>query len=95
MFSFFRRIAQLFNKENKSSCYCCKDCMGTLNDVLDGEAPEKDVQYFHEHIDKCKPCFEHYHIDKSVKEVLKYKIENKEIPTSLIDSIKSKIKHEC
>jgi anti-sigma factor (TIGR02949 family) len=69
--------------------------MGTLNDVLDGEAQENEVQHFHDHIDKCKPCFEHYHIDKSVKEVLKYKIENKEIPTTLIDSIKSKIKHEC
>jgi anti-sigma factor (TIGR02949 family) len=71
--------------------YCCNDCLCNLYMVLDGEASKEQQEKFMNHISDCSHCFECYEVDKSVKELVKYKIENKEVPTSLVDSIKSKI----
>jgi mycothiol system anti-sigma-R factor len=59
--------------------------------VLDGEASPEQQEKFMTHIDTCSHCFECYEVDKSVKELVKYKIENREVPNNLIDTIKSKI----
>ena len=71
---------------------CCKDCLSVLYSVLDGEANEEEIKSLNEHINGCSPCFQHYHIEKAVKEVVKYRIAKKEIPSDLIDCIKSKLK---
>lgn len=78
-----------FKKKGKS---CCKDCIGLLEPVIDGEASDTEIQYLKNHIDQCAPCYQHYEIEKAVKEVVKYRIEKKEIPCDLIECIKSKLK---
>ncbi len=73
--------------------YCCKDCLTNLHAVLDGESTRDQENYFKTHINGCSHCFNRYAIDKSVKEVIKLKVENKAVPADLISSIKNKINH--
>jgi anti-sigma factor (TIGR02949 family) len=85
-------IINLFLKIiGKKQGYCCKDCVTNLYSVLDGEATKDQEDYFRSHITECSPCFNRYEIDKSVKEVLKLKVEHKEVPSNLIASIKNKL----
>jgi anti-sigma factor (TIGR02949 family) len=75
----------------KKKGYCCKDCVTNLYQVLDGEASKAQEDYFKTHINECSHCFNLYEIDKSVKEVIKLKVENKQVPPTLISSIKNKL----
>jgi len=85
-------VTNLFYKLiGKKQGYCCKDCIKNLYQVLDGEATKEQESYFQSHINDCSHCFSLYEIDKSVKEVIKLKVTNKEVPSSLILSIKNKI----
>ena len=85
-------ITNLFLKLlGKKHRYCCKDCVKNLYSVLDGEASKDQEDYFRSHINECSPCFNRFEIDKSVKEVLKLKVEHKEVPSNLISSIKNKL----
>jgi len=70
---------------------CCKDCLSLLYTVLDGEATEDEIKYLNEHVTGCSPCYQHYHIEKAVKELVKYKIAKKEVPSDLINCIKNKL----
>jgi len=83
-------INKLFSKKSEQR-YCCKDCLCRLNSVLDGEATNEEIIYLQEHIEKCAPCYNHYHIEKSVKEVIKYKLEQKPVPSHLIEKIRVNI----
>jgi len=87
-------ITKLFG-EKVEKRYCCKDCLCKLYSVLDGEATTDEVHYLNDHIDHCKPCYNHYQIEKSVKEVIKHKLEKRPVPTDLINSIKTKIDKNC
>ncbi|MCS6822826.1 MAG: zf-HC2 domain-containing protein [Cytophagaceae bacterium] len=82
-------IHRLIGKKEHS--YCCKNCINDLYLVLDGEAEQKQEEELLKHIEKCEPCFTRYQIEKSVKEVIKYKIQHKQVPPQLIHSIKEKI----
>ena len=85
-------VTNLFYKLiGKKQGYCCKDCIKNLYQVLDGEATNEQETYFQLHINNCTHCFSLYEIDKSVKEVIKLKITNREVPLTLINSIKSRI----
>jgi mycothiol system anti-sigma-R factor len=86
-------ITNLFQRlvRNKKPGYCCKDCVTALYSVLDGEASSQQQEYFMKHIQDCAPCFQQYEIDRSVKEMLRYKLAHKVVPPSLIHSIKQKI----
>ena len=75
----------------KKQGYCCKDCIKNLYQVLDGEATAEQESHFQSHISDCSHCFSLYEIDKSVKEVLKLKVSQREVPSNLIESIKNKI----
>ncbi len=89
-------ITNLFFKlVGKKQGYCCKDCVSNLYSVLDGEATKDQEEYFRTHIQECSHCFNLYEIDKSVKEVIKLKVANKEVPNSLISSIKDKLSNNA
>jgi anti-sigma factor (TIGR02949 family) len=89
-------ITNLFFKlVGKKQGYCCKDCVKNLYAVLDGEASKDQEDYFRMHIQECSHCFNLYEIDKSVKEVIKLKVANKEVPSNLISSIKDKLSNNA
>jgi anti-sigma factor (TIGR02949 family) len=83
-------IQSLFGTK-KGPKSCCKDCVSILYPVIDGEATEEEINYLNEHIHECSPCFKHYEIEKAVKEVVKHRIEKREVPANLLDCIKSKL----
>ena len=87
--------SHLFNEKNfnqsQESLPEHNECMRILNLVLDGEATEEQREYFQKVIKNCMPYFEIYHLDKTIKELIKSKCCSHEVPTDLIQSIKAKI----
>ena len=75
----------------KQDCADKRNCLEMLQLILDGEASPEQKANFKLHIDECMPCFQHYHFDQTIKELLKIKC-NSQAPIDLIESIKSKIK---
>ena len=71
------------------------NCMEILSKVflaLDGELTTEEEKEFLEELRKCSCCLENYSIEKSFKEFLVTKIEQREVTPDLIVSIKEKIK---
>ena len=69
-------------------------CMEMLQLILDEEASSEQQNYFKEHMDRCMPCFKSYHVDSTIKELLKSKCCGGQIPADLVDQIKSKISQQ-
>ena len=74
----------------RKNCPNQRECLEMLQLILDGEATPEQKGNFKLHIDDCLPCFQHYHFDQAIKELLKVKCSH-QAPTDLIDSIKNKI----
>ena len=70
----------------------CQECLNLLELITDGEASPEEVKQFRKHIDDCLPCFETYNLEESIKEMLRTKLEKKQVPEDLIQSIKQKIR---
>lgn len=70
----------------------CDEVIRKLNMILDGEVAKEEESKLLHHIDDCNNCLEQYHIEKSFKELLKSKLQNLNVSTSLIQSIKDRIK---
>jgi len=95
MIDFIKEVVNKLVGKKAEQRYCCKDCLCRLNSVLDGEATKEEMIYLQEHIDQCSPCYNHYNIEKSVKEVIKHKLEQKPVPANLIESIRGNIQKNC
>jgi len=59
--------------------------------MLDSEATEEQEAFFHQHITKCKVCFAHYNIERQLRQLIKSKVNQRSIPQTLADEIRSKI----
>jgi anti-sigma factor (TIGR02949 family) len=44
-----------------------------------------------EKLAKCQPCFEHFHLEQAIREVLKTKCTKQPVPTELANSIRQMI----
>ena len=91
MIDFIKEVVNKLVGKKTEQRYCCKDCLCRLNTVLDGEATKEEMLYLQEHIDQCSPCYDHYNIEKAVKEVIKHKLEQRPVPANLIESIRGNI----
>ncbi len=72
----------------------CSDfdkCLRILNLMLDNEATPNQEEFFYGHIEKCMVCFAHYNVEKQIRQLLKTKLNNKEVPSALADEIRGKI----
>jgi mycothiol system anti-sigma-R factor len=69
-------------------------CMEMLQLILDGEASPEQKEYFSSHMDRCMPCFKSYHVDNKIKELIKSKCCGGQVPTDLVEQIKSKISRQ-
>jgi anti-sigma factor (TIGR02949 family) len=90
-----KKMPQLLQvKENGNYVQECKnrkECLKALQLILDDQASVEQVEHFKQNIDKCLPCIENYNLEITVRQMLCDKIQKKEVPTDLIDSIKAKI----
>jgi len=81
-----------FPEDNtKKKCAEEEKCFQSLQLILDGEACEEEEAVFMKHLEHCMPCFNLYKVDKAVKELLQSRIQKKEVPTDLVQSIKKNI----
>lgn len=90
-----KKMPQLLQvKENGNYVKECKnrnECLKALQLILDDQASVEQVEHFKQNIDKCLPCIENYNLEITVRQMLCDKIQKKEVPTDLINSIKAKI----
>jgi anti-sigma factor (TIGR02949 family) len=75
----------------KQKCDHSADCLKMVQLILDGEATEEQVNQFRNNLDTCRPCFEMYHLEKEVKQMLQGRMEKRSCPDQLINAIKSRI----
>jgi len=68
-----------------------KKCMEVISLILDGEADEETIRFFEEKIKCCQKSMMFYNLEKTIKEILKNKVESKEVPPELLIRIKEKI----
>jgi len=80
-------------KQNLFGQITCQRCLELLELITDGEASPEEERQFRKHIDDCLPCLETYNLEKSIKEMLRNKLEKKQVPEDLILSIKEKIRN--
>ncbi len=75
--------------EEKSDC---EKFLGLVQLLIDDEANSSQKSYINDHIDECAPCLKHLEVEKEFRELVKQKIERKEVPQELIQAIETKIK---
>ena len=68
-----------------------QECLKDLEVILDNEAtPEEEKMYF-DHIEKCWPCFQNYNLETAIRELIKTKVERKQVPEDLVARIRIEI----
>lgn len=68
------------------------DCLKKLQSILDGEAsPVERKDFLEKHLDVCMPCYKHYHLEMAIRDLLKSKCWNHQVPADIVESIRSKI----
>ena len=77
--------------ERKLQCSDVTKCFQLLESILDGEMGEEGKEVLKQKLDKCQPCFEHFHLEQAIREVLKTKCTKQAVPSELSDSIRQKI----
>ncbi len=70
----------------------CEKFLGLVQLLLDNETDKSQETYISEHIDECSPCFQHLEIEKQFRDIIRKKIEKKEVPAELVKTIETKIK---
>ncbi|HSF54437.1 MAG TPA: hypothetical protein VLA71_11825 [Algoriphagus sp.] len=84
-------INDLSPGERKLQCNDVSKCFQLLESILDGELAENGKEVLKEKLAKCQPCFEHFHLEQAIREVLKTKCTKQPVPTELADSIRQMI----
>ena len=77
--------------ERKLSCGDENKCFQLLESILDGEALSDSKEPLDQKLAKCQPCFEFYHLEQAIKDILKNKCTKKPVPSELAASIRQKI----
>jgi anti-sigma factor (TIGR02949 family) len=75
----------------KSDCQNQRECFEILQLIIDGEASTQQKEHFlKEHLEQCMPCYKNYHLEVSIRELLKTKC-SQEAPQELVDTIRKKV----
>ncbi len=77
--------------ERKLKCGDVSKCFQLLESILDGEENANSKEVLKEKLSKCQPCFEHYHLEQAIREVLKNKCTKQQVPNELATTIRQKI----
>src|SRR5690606_9118980 len=77
--------------DRKLSCGDETKCFQLLESILDGENGLDSKQVLNEKLAKCQPCFEYYHLEQAIRELVKTKCTMQPVPEELAASIRQKI----
>jgi len=75
----------------KGHCADLEKCKETIQLILDGEMSGYSKEELSQKLEKCMPCFNHFHLGKCLKESLQEKLNQKEVPSELIEKIRTGI----
>lgn len=64
----------------------CRKVIKNLYEFLDNELGPEDVNAIREHLEKCKPCLDHYEFDALLKRVVKENLRKSKL--SIIAKLK-------
>ena len=73
------------------NCPEAEKCLEIIHLVLDSEATEAQERYLSDHIEMCIKCLESYNFEKEIRVALKTKLEQKQVPSDLVNAIKASI----
>ena len=74
--------------------YCSgnkEKCLEHVLDLLDGQLSDDDEGKMRANIEACKPCFEEFDIQIAIRQAIKLKVKEQQVPEGLIEEIRSKI----
>jgi len=75
----------------KQDCESKRECMEMLQMIIDGEATFEQKEHFlSNHLEQCMPCFKNYHLEVTIRQLLKTKCSHA-APQELVDSIRAKV----
>jgi anti-sigma factor (TIGR02949 family) len=81
-----------FSKDNAAKgCLDHGKCLQSLQLILDGEASRELEDNFVKHLNECMHCYNLYHLDKAVKELVQTKIRKIPVPSSLHNKIRNQL----
>jgi len=79
------------SRERKLNCGDESKCFQLLESILDGEALDGSKELLDQKLAKCQPCFEYYHLEQAIRDILKNKCTKQPVPSELADRIRQKI----
>jgi len=65
----------------------CNETIRELDAYLDGELPTEVRAHIHEHLDGCVDCLQAYDFHAELKQAIRRKCSNDELPPSLVGRI--------
>jgi len=74
-----------------TTCPERRKCYETLQMVLDGEIGDESMEEYKDHIDQCWCCFQDYKLEKAIRDLIKFKIQKKPVPETLLTTIKDRL----
>jgi len=85
-----RWIGRSFNsKDNR--CSDEEHCLELVRLMLDDESTPDDNAYVLQHIDGCYRCYDNFDVENAIREVIRQKNSNIEIPQDVVNEIREKI----
>lgn len=83
--------AKAGDEGKRHHCQHRADCMKMIESVLDGEASTEEFEHIRQNIGKCLPCEHGYALEKSIKDALLLRLERKDVPPTLLESIRTRV----
>ena len=75
----------------------CSDedhCLELARIMLDDESTPENDAYVLKHIDGCYRCYDNFNVEQAIREAVKHKGTNIEIPNEVVKEIREKINVE-
>ncbi len=69
----------------------CEEIIGKLEELLDGELDTSKEEQVIAMVNDCNYCLEQYHIEQSLRKLVKSGLENVQVNNELVNSIKLSI----
>lgn len=75
----------------KKDCANQRECLQKLQLILDGEVTqEQKDEFLSSHLEQCMPCYRNYHLEVSIRQLLKEKCMN-HAPHELVENIRKTV----
>ena len=62
-----------------------------IDDIVSEEATDDELSKFHNHLEKCMPCYERYDLDKAVRDLIRSRCKETQVPEGLVESIQMQV----